>query len=285
MVCFVNEIQPPNGGLCCESAFSRFLVAMGINRTDRLFGMFTSYFDEAGGADHGFITVCGWVASVERWQRFETEWKAMLTAFDVPYFHLKELSQCRGPYIKWFGVPSKERDALFVEAARIIRGTVEFGSLCVVWYDAFRKANERFHLKKHQHSPYAIAGRFCIARVNEWVRRQGRSVREIDYVFESGGPDVGGLTDLVKRSGLQIPRFQPGRDTEMQGGFVQLQAADYFAYELRKAVVDHRDPFTKPEVFRKSFQAFFGCEVNQGNYQEQELLELCEAAKIPERIA
>jgi hypothetical protein len=82
---------------------------------------------------------------------------------------------------------------------------------------------------------------------------------------------------------LKIPAFRSSRDKEYEAGFVQLQAADYFAYEMRKAVVDHRDPMTKPESFRKSFQAFFGCEVDQGNYREQELLDLCDGAKIPIR--
>lgn len=266
------------------SAFNHLCSITG-NRPDKLFGMFTSFFDESGGADHGFITVCGWVASAERWQRYEGEWKAMLQAYDVPYLHLKELAHCNGPYSKWKYQNSEVRTALFKEAARIIRETVEFGFLCVVWYEDFRKVNERFHLKKHQHSPYALAGRFCIARANEWMRRNERSLREIEYVFEDGGPDVGGLTDLTKRSGVQIPKFHPSRDTEVQAGMVQLQAADYFAYELRKAVVDHRDPCTQPELFRKSFQALFGCEADQGNYRERELLNLCEAAHVPERLA
>ena len=138
-------------------------------------------------------------------------------------------------------------------------------------------------LKKHQRSPYAC-GRFCIARANDYVQGQGRTLRDIVYVFEDGGPDVGGLVDLVKRSDLKLPSFESSRDTANQFATVQLQAADYLAYELRKAVVDHRDPFTKPEMFRKSFQAFFGCEADQGNYDEQGLLDLCEGAKIPTRI-
>lgn len=276
--------QQPESIAVPESGFERFLLLFSGVQPDKLVGMFQAYFDESGGADHGFITVCGWVASVERWRQFESDWKAMLAQFDVPYFHLKELSQCRGPYSKWFGQKSAERDALFVEAARIIRGTVERAFLCAVWYNAFLKVNERFYLKKHQRSPYAIAGRFCIARANDYVQGQGRTLRDIVYVFEDGGPDVGGLVDLVKRSDLKLPSFESSRDTANQFATVQLQAADYLAYELRKAVVDHRDPFTKPEMFRKSFQAFFGCEADQGNYDEQGLLDLCEGAKIPTRI-
>jgi hypothetical protein len=265
------------------SAFEHLCLSIGMAAPGNLFGMFTCYFDESGGADHGFITVCGWVASVERWQRFDVEWKSMLAAYDVPYFHLKELAHFRGPYSKWRGPRVEERDAFFKESSRIICETVEHGFLCAVYYEHFRKVNERFQLKEHQRSPYALAGRFCIAGANAWMEAQGRSLREIDYVFEDGGPDVGGLAELAKRSKLKIPKFGPSRESADQAAMIQLQAADYFAYEIRKAIVDHPDKFTKPEEFRKSFQALFGCDVDQGNYGEQELLNLCEGAQIPHR--
>lgn len=266
-----------------DSGFERFLLLFNGRGPDKLVGMFQSFFDESGGSDHGFITVCGWLSTVERWQGFESEWKAMLAHYDVPYFHMKELSQFRGPFAKWMR-DRAEREEFFKDAARIIRDTVQIGFMCVVWYEAFRKVNERFHLKKHQRSPYAIAGRFCIARVNQYVLGTGATLRDVAYVFEDGGPDAGGLVDLAKRSNLKLPVFESSRDTEANFATVQLQAADYLAYEVRKAVVDHRDPFTKPEEFRRSFQALFSCEVDQGNYDEEHLLDLCEGAKIPERI-
>ena len=261
-----------------HSAFDRLVR---LHRA-KLVGMFETYCDESGGADHGFIAVAGWLASADRWRKFETDWKALLERYEVPYLHMKDVAHFQGPYKKWFAARD-EREKFLAQAVEIIQQTVEFGFLSVVWYDAFRKVNERFYLDKHQHSPYAIAGRFCIARANQWMRRQGYSVRDVAYIFEDGGPDVGGLTDLAKRSGVQIPTFHPSRDTELQSGMVPLQAADFLAYEIRKGVRDHRDKFTKPEEFRKSFQAFFSCDVEQGNYEESELLDLCDDAKIPIR--
>jgi hypothetical protein len=250
----------------------------------KLVGMFETYCDESGGADHGFIAVCGWLASVERWQRFEKEWRLLLSFHDVPYLHMKELAHFNGPYDKWLGKPiTSPRTAFLKEAVGIIRETVEYGVVCVVNYEDFRKVNSRFQLKEHLRSPYALAGRFCIARSNTWMRAGGLSVREIAYVFEDGGPDMGGLVEVTKKAGIQIPTFSPSRDTEIQAGMVQLQAADFLAYEMRKAVVDHHDEFTEPEKFRKSFQAFFGCNVEQGNYRERQLLELCNTANIPIR--
>lgn len=274
-------LAPEIGDISAVSADSMFDRFAQIHRS-KLVGMFETYCDEAGGADHGFIAVCGWLAAVERWKWFESEWKLLLKKYGVPYLHMKEVAHFRGPYAKWIGAKA-ERDEFLKQAVDIIRQTVEFGFLAVVWYDAFRKVNERFHLESHQRSPYALAGRFCISRANGWMGRHGYPVRDVAYVFENGAPDVVGLTDLTKRSNLQIPTFHPSRDTELPYGMVQLQAADFLAYEVRKAVVDHPDKYTKPEEFRKSFQAFFSCDVEQGNYGESELLDLCEGAKIPIR--
>lgn len=254
----------------------------GISQT-KLVGMFWSFFDEAGGADHQFIAVCGWLAEREAWKEFEADWKAMLARFDVPYFHMKEVAQFRGPFAKWYANRA-ERDEFIKEAARLIRETVEMGVLVVVRYDAWRSLNLRYDLEKQWRSPYVLASRFCIARANAWVREQGYTERDVQYFFEDGGPDMPGLVALAKRDALQIPAFRSGRDTELEYGLIPLQAADFLAYEVRKAVVDHPDKFTQPEEFRKSFQAFFNCDVDQGNYGEPELRELCEALKVPERI-
>ena len=152
-----------------------------MDRPDNIFGMFyTSYFDESGGLDHGFIAVCGWLASVERWQRFEKEWKLLLSFHDVPYFHMKELAHFNGPYEKWLGkVITSPRTEFLKEAAGIIRETAEFGVVCVVNYEGFRKVNGKFQLKESVRSPYALAGRFCIARSNSWMRVHAFSVRDI----------------------------------------------------------------------------------------------------------
>jgi hypothetical protein len=245
--------------------------------------MFTCYFDEAGGKDHGFIAVCGYVASVEEWQQFEANWKHMLADHQVPYLHMLGCAHFKGPYKKWEKNPD-DRAAFIADAARVIRDTVRCGYLCAVHYADFDNVNQRYELRERLSSPYALAGRFCIGRANTWMKGSGRALSEIDYVFEDGGPDVSGLARVVQEAKLQIPSFRPSRDTRIQDATVQLQAADLFAYELRKAVVDHgHNPFTSPERFRKSFQALFDVDVEQGNYHEAELIDLCEIASISKR--
>lgn len=245
--------------------------------------MFRCFFDEGGGEDHGFIAVCGYVASLENWKRFEFDWKQMLSDHRVPYLHMKELAHFNGPYAKWKH-DENGRIAFIRDASALVCGSADYGFLCVARYADFEKVNQEYYLSENFHSPYALAGRFCIARANLWMGNAGRSVREIDYVFDRGGPDVAGLAELMQRSNLQIPSFKASRDTEIEAGMVQLQAADYFAYELRKAIVDHPyDPHRKPEEFRKSFQAIMDVSVDQGNYRESELIELCETSGVHKR--
>jgi len=262
------------------SSFDNFSFLLS---SDKMIGMFQCFFDEGGGEDHGFIAVCGYVASVERWKRFETDWRAMLKSHEVPYLHMKELAHFNGPYRKWKG-DEKGRIAFLRNAGALVCGSADYGFLCVARYADFEKVNRKYYLAENFHSPYALAGRFCIARANSWMREIGRTVKEIDYVFDRGGPDVAGLTELMHRSNCQIPSFKPSRDTETEAGMVQLQAADYFAYELRKAMVDHsNDRYRKPEEFRKSFQAIMDVAIDQGYYGESELVELCEASGLHKR--
>lgn len=245
--------------------------------------MFRSFFDEGGGEDHGFLAVCGYVASLERWKRFETDWNQMLKDHDVPYLHMKFIAHCKPPYEKWKN-NEDARGAFLRDAGSLVCNTVDYGFLCAVYYADFDKVNQQFYLRENYHSPYALAGRFCVARANLWMGRSSRSIKEIDYVFDRGGPDVTGLVELMQRSNLQIPSFKPSRDTENEAGMVQLQAADYFAYELRKAVVDHANsPYTRPEEFRRSFQAIMDVSVDQGNYREAELVDLCKTSGVPRR--
>lgn len=245
--------------------------------------MFTCYFDEGGGEDHGFVVVCGYVASVERWKRFEFDWKRMLADHQIPYLHMKELAHFKGPYKKWKD-DERGRIAFLRDASAIVRESADQGFLCAVRFADFEKVNQQYFLADNFHSPYALAGRFCIAMANLWMESNGRLSKEIEYVFDRGGPDIAGLTEVMQRSNLQIPAFMASRDTETEAGMVQLQAADYFAYELRKALVDHpNDPNASPEEFRKSFQAIMDVSVDQGNYGESQLIELCESSGIQKR--
>lgn len=167
-----------------QTTFEHLWRSLGAS-PEALFAMLTLYCDEAGGESERFIVVCGWVASVLQWQQFEYNWRLFLAKYNVPYFHMKEYSQSVGAFKQWKGKEGTRR-AFIRDAASIIGDTIQRGFVCYVNYDVFEKADRNFELREMFNSPYALAGRTCVAFANDW-RRKNNSALEMEYVFEDGG--------------------------------------------------------------------------------------------------
>src|SRR5205807_4880701 len=96
----------------------------------------TVYFDEAGGRDRGFMAVCGWIATVERWGRFEVDWRLLLAHYHLPYFHMKEFvafTRC----FKRFKNNKIETKHFLEDATDIIHANVQHGFLFLMSYQTF----------------------------------------------------------------------------------------------------------------------------------------------------
>ncbi len=250
--------------------------------------MFTCYFDEAGGKDFGFTVVAGYVASVEEWEHFEVDWKLSLISYKVPYFHMAKLSQFKPPYAKWERSPNF-RARFLLELAQIIQSRVRRGFVCCVNHDFFKQADAQYELRETLGSPYAFAARICVAYANEWRRKTVKHL-DLEYFFEDGGPDKGGVIhamDIPPK--LPAPFFRPSRDiqdrkTGLRRGVVQLQAADYLAYEIRKYILDHPKYRSGERQPRGSLGALTGVEVDRRFLRASEIVRLCEAWKLKRRL-
>jgi len=97
----------------------------------------------------------------------------------------------------------------------------------------------------------------------------------MEYVFDHDGPDVGGLMRVMREANMPIPIFKASRDTDAEKGLVQLQAADYLAYEIRKFIRDH--PFHKQgsRFPRKSLGALTPTKVRRMFATADRLANLC----------
>ena len=88
-----------------------------------------AYLDDSGDPDggHNFLTVGGYVATVDYWEYFEKQWTEILDEFRVPYFHMKEFWNANGIYKNIKKEKNRERE--FIEASiLIIKATAE---ICV----------------------------------------------------------------------------------------------------------------------------------------------------------
>jgi hypothetical protein len=115
---------------------------------------------------------------------------------------------------------------------------------------------------------------------------------EMKYVFEDGGPDNGGLINAMQILSpfLPAPSFEPGRDLKPsrkwptgRKGLVQIQAADYLAYEIRKFIVDHPLIKAGTRQFRASLGALPSDKVDRAFVTGAKLERLCQLANTRRR--
>jgi hypothetical protein len=106
-------------------------------------------------------------------------------------------------------------------------------------------------------------------------------VNEVQYVFDIGDEGRGRLERLLEKHDHPIPTFQWSRDRNEIRGLVQLQAADFAAYELfRDYLIGEDEPSWKHRMSGKELfktRNFF-CKYNEAN-----LHDLCEKLSVPPR--
>jgi hypothetical protein len=253
--------------------------------------MLTSYFDESYDERFRMTFVCGWVTTAEQWQEFEYGWRLLLAKYDVPYFHMREYAHSIGPFAKWKGKEGTRR-AFMRDAAQIIVDTIQRGFVCGVSNEMFEEYDRVFELRSKFRSPYALAGRTCANLVVEWASTPTTFPRnDIEYVFEDGAPDKGGLIDAMKLTPrLPAPLFQPGRDQKPtrksatgKRGVVHLQASDYLAYELSKFTREHQAIKVDPSNFRASLGVLPERNVKRMFFTRSKMSILCDMLRIKKR--
>lgn len=254
--------------------------------------MFNCYFDDSGGKDHNFVFVCGWAATVHAWDRFEIDWKLFLAKHDVPYLHMKELSHFKGPFKKWEDSEPK-RAKFLADATGIIHDASKMGFVCAVFHSDYNTVNSLYDLGAIFRSPYAIAGRGCMEMAYEWRKKEASLPVEIEYIFDEQEPKE---RQSLRHSAQSIephfeePIFRSSRDIppcrqfpEGRTGTVHLQAADYLAYECRKAFFDKL--IRHKERVRRSLVKIMGCDVLMGTRSAMNLARLCESLGVVKKLS
>ena len=254
--------------------------------------MLTAYFDESEiFSEIDMLFLCGWIASVSEWQQFEFDWRLLLAKYDVPYLHMKEFVHSNGPFAKWKGKEGTRRKFIS-DAAEIVRSNTQYGFSCCVSKQIFEKVGEVYELQNYFPSPYAFAGRTCAAMAELWAQRHGCKSSEVEYVFEDSNRDKAGLLRAMTEIRLPMPSpiFKPGRDSkpssrwpEGRKGLVQLQAADYLAYEFGKFAKDFRQIETGKKRMRASLGVLPKEKIKWHFLQAQHIALICRGLKIPRK--
>jgi hypothetical protein len=245
--------------------------------------MMTAYFDES--YSRGFTVICGWIASVEEWERFEIDWKLFLISYKVPHFHMKEFAHSVGPFKKW--KETRYFRARFIhDAWEVIRPLVRGGFASCVQDVLLERVNRSYKLKDAFSSGYALVGRACV----DWAEYFARdSKADVRCIFDDGGPDKRGLIRAAEiEPKAASPCFQPSRDIQdpqkgERRGAVQIQAADFLAYEVSKYIKDHALIRSGSRKGRESLRLFGQKRPEMLFFDEQRLTALCTHFRISPR--
>jgi hypothetical protein len=210
-----------------------------------LMGMLTAAFDASGDSGTPVLTVAGFISSEDDWRDFSEQWTKRLKEDGIEFFRAVNLTNFSGPFKHWHDKPKSEQEklrrALCSDLMDILKRHVyrKFG--CTVVNDAFEKMDmttqQNFRL-----CAYSVAGRTCEKHVRQWLLRDWlKSETPVRIVFEDGDIGKGKLQYHLSQEGQIHASFGLKKDTAMEDGrveygYVPLQAADWYSYELSLAV-------------------------------------------------
>ncbi len=268
-------------------SFDHLIAALAL-QPDQLMAIFTAYFDESGTPhDSRFVVVAGYLAAVGAWRRFNARWGAVLAAYKVPYFHMREYAHSIGAYDGWKGKEAKRARFLKTLIKQIERGP-RYGFRAIVDVLGWKIANQKYGLDTPEIDGgvacYPLAGKLCVELVKLWCRKHQFPFNGVEFVFHNGNPDKG---KLIRRLEIDYG-ITPVLDPRLRGQVPVpgVQAADLLASETGKQAPQiARGSFDGSRDPRKSFVGLeFGVAISTVVYDFNMIEKLALSAGFPARI-
>ena len=152
-------------------------------------------------------------------------------------------------------------------------------------------ADQSYAVKETFGSPYGVAGRACAELARSRRPKFDPNETEIEYVFEDGAEGKGGLaqgmTEVIPA--FPYPIFKPGKSQKPSREYpdgrkavLQLQSADYLAYEIRKLFAD-QVKVTPVRPVRLSFRALTPIPHAKQLFTGKQLQSMCEQLGVARR--
>ena len=212
--------------------------------------MLTAYFDESGTTPPSkILTIAGYLSTVQRWEKFEIEWLALLDEYNLEYSHAVDFAHFK------MGFKREEKDVerrkeFYKKACKIIKdNTIQPFDISLIWEDY--NVLISFYKGKDKPPAYGVLVNRLLFMVAEWAR-DNEKYFPIHYVFERNKHIEGWMARNYAQASKDIATggawqfgsltFAEGK-VELNGRkpLVQLQAADMNAYEVNKYRHDDLD--------------------------------------------
>jgi hypothetical protein len=218
-------------------------------------------------SDSPVVGLGGFLARGWRGKRFADEWRHALYALGLPYFHMSEMENFKGPFRDW--TPERKKEALR-RLDPIIGRHVIGPVVCTLEMGAYRDQIKTAELRALVGSPIALVAKGVMLVVERWARAQ-REDAEVTYIVDFGIEEKGEVIALFERvtgdpelrRTLKVKGLRFERMKDSPG----LQAADRHAYEGFKAVRDQvLDVDRRHRHIRKSAQSLLSQFGKQGTF-------------------
>jgi hypothetical protein len=230
--------------------------------------MFTAYFDESRTHDDSSnVVMGGYIAQESQWTEFAREWSRMKAEEEINVFHRVAMENSWGEFKSW----SRERlvDCLH-DGHGIIKRRTNIGIGGSELHADFEETMPDV-VKRAFGGPYGWLAQECLVGVGHWALEYKRS-DPIQYVFEAGARGRHQV-DRMMQVLYKDPFFRNlakigGWSFQSKESVVQLQSADWFAYEvykhvenrivdgpkrpIRKSALDLMRPWEKPHFWDRN---------------------------------
>lgn len=208
---------------------------------ERLVALVSGYFDDSLASGDVWV-VAGYAGTINQWELLERLWNEALVRHGVPYFHMREMADPKGPFAKWHP-PQDHKDEVLAFLSDLVAAIRKsrlkmFGS--AVWTSDLDRFNAEHGVSIE---PYPLAAYACLSQVafeyqlpvtaifDRVEKIQSKLRRAWQYIrTEPLWPE---LCDNIATMPLQktvTSRQVPG-----------MQAADFIAWESRKAYLQMRE--------------------------------------------
>lgn len=239
---------------------------------------YAAYFDDSGKKESEALVVGGYIASLANWARFASDWRLLLASKNIDEFKRADFNAR-----KIGGWSNQARDRFLADLAEIIHQYTAHAFAHTVFIADWKRANEKYELAEKNLHPYPLCARTCMKSAREWCERNGHDKNQVEYIFDKGSEHAEHLPQLLTRDAdprLRALALVPADSAKVS----PIQAADYFAWEVRHQHLKNTDPHPSEAYHTlRRLLRFPHAHAVTGGYDFARLEELAVKMRIPRR--
>jgi hypothetical protein len=243
-------------------------------------GLFRAYFDASGDKRMKAMAFAGFVSRVNKWDRFNEEWPAILAREDLKEFRMTDFVSSQGEFKSWRGQTDRRR-RFISDLVKCVKRNTNKGFSSSVFVDDYNRINNDFMLAESIGQPYTLCGYACLGALAKWAINKGERKDRILIAVEDGDEDKGELIARAESDGFKVVPLKKAYVTAFQAGdLVGWKCRTVLQEALRLGPQSQEDD--RDNILR-SLEALEGIVQSNKGFDKASLRALCIAKSIPKR--